>query len=180
MSQSKAALGQFESPGKSKSLQLKTPGFLIITSRGLQCISPFSTSQNRWSKPIILGSWMVMFKTQKGHLANPKLKLLLSEKTLEFQSTTWGRIWEKYQMIIQKSPSSVHYLFWWQKTWQNGAKNGRKFKKSPTFCRLRSQNLGKKETLNLQGDKNRWWFRHPRQRIQVEHLRMFLFGKKKN
>lgn len=51
-------------------------------------------------------------------------------------------------------------------------------KNPPTFCRLRSQNLGKKETLNLRGDKIRWWYRHPRQRIQVEHL-CFFFGKKK-
>lgn len=37
-------------------------------------------------------------------------------------------------------------LFWVAKNLASGKKNGRKFKKSPTFCRLRSQNLGIKNS----------------------------------
>lgn len=53
-----------------------------------------------------------------------------------------------YQMIIQKSPASVNLLFFgWQKTWLPKKKKTEGISKHPpTFCRLRSQNLGIKNS----------------------------------
>ena len=72
-------------------------------------------------------------------------------------------------MKIQKSLSSVNCSF------GGGKKLGfrkKKIKNPPLVCRFCDpRSLGKKHTLNLEVKKqNRWWFRHPRQRIQVEHV----------
>ena len=69
-------------------------------------------------------------------------------------------------------PVQCIIFFWWQKTWLPEKKT-EGISKIPHFLSFAIPEFGDKK-LSTWGWSNRWWFGHPRQRIQVEHLCFFL------
>ena len=117
---------------------------------------------------------MVIFRTQKGHLASPKWRWFCP---IIFPQISWteGRN-ERYEMIIQKSLSSVNCSFWGAKNLASAKEIPNEFQKSTTFSRFCDpRSLGKKHTLNLEVQKTGDDFDT---HVKESRLNMYVFWKK--